>query len=504
MCVRSLILYLGYLGHISNPSTPGVMLHPDRLPSYPPQLSQPPTVEEFAASTLWWEHDNVVSHILTTRLTPSVLSILPFDDDNNGMNPRTARTVYELLRRLYSVHDHTSSSALYTELCNLQCGNRVQEYVTKWRGGITQLRAAQFVISYRIVIEQFLDRLPTSVPYQILQFRIMETIDTISVDDVATFIRISDDVLNIDNVYHRAPPTTRPSPRVPTSTSTTTPSSTAQAPSTKPPCSSLICTNSNCGAIGHLIDTCFKVGGGLEGKREQYMVSKGRVQAHLAHLADILDGNSEDDPGLPPGTSDPVEQNPPFELDVDIPTLAALSITPSTIPTPVDTQINEDFVFEDYFLSPHVRCSYALSTLSSLLDPTLLSTPVSFAASTPFPYNSLLDSGCTNHIFHDKSLFWTYNSALATLVKTANCGFLKTFGRGSVHFRVQSGGRSGTFILNDCLDAPDAPINLLSVGALQEKGVTFTFSPGTTSISFPPPASRPETPAFSFFIACLS
>ena len=36
------------------------------------------------------------------------------------------------------------------------------------------------------------------------------------------------------------------------------------------------------------------------------------------------------------------------------------------------------------------------------------------------------------------------------------------------------------------------------MGALQEKGVTFIFSLGTTSISFPSPSSHPDVPAFSF------
>ena len=76
---------------------------------------------------------------MISRLTATVLSILPFDDDDNSIAPRTSRTVYDLLRKLYSVHDHTSSSALYSELCNLQCSGRVMEYVTKWRTGITQL-----------------------------------------------------------------------------------------------------------------------------------------------------------------------------------------------------------------------------------------------------------------------------------------------------------------------------------------------------------------------------
>ena len=59
------------------------------------------------------------------------------------------------------------------------------------------------------------------------------------------------------------------------------------------------------------------------------------------------------------------------------------------------------------------------------------SSPMAFATSL-FPFNLLFDSGCNNHIFRDRSVFWTYDIILATPVKTANCGFLNTLAQGSV------------------------------------------------------------------------
>ena len=78
--VRSLILYLGYVGHITSPHGTGVTPYPDRVPSYPPILSGLPSAAELALSRTWWEGDHIVSHILTSCLTTSVLAILPFDD----------------------------------------------------------------------------------------------------------------------------------------------------------------------------------------------------------------------------------------------------------------------------------------------------------------------------------------------------------------------------------------------------------------------------------------
>ena len=449
----------------------------------------------------------MVSHILTSRLTTSVLSILPFDDDDEHIDPRTARTIYELLRQLYSVHDHTSSSALYSELCNLQCGGRVLDYVTKWRAGISQLRAARFVISFRIVIERFLDRLPTSVPYDILRFRTMETINSVVVDDVTAFIKLTDEVLKIDNSYrrtsHNRPISNRPSnnttmPRVTPSqtsiSSTTIPTKTSSQPSR----SSLVCSNTNCGATGHTIETCFKVGGGLEGKRDQYLASRNRVQAHLAHLTDVLDSNPVDDPD-PPSTSDssgsPTSDDPIIVVESGIAALSVTQPVASTNHVVVDTfDVNDDLYFEHYTLGDR-KATFAFSTISTLPNLESSSSPLALISST-FPFNSLLDSGCTNHIFRDKAVFWTYDPALATPVKTVNCGFLNTLARGIVRFRVKSGDRSAVFILRDCLHAPDAPINLISVGAMAEKGGVLTFGPGSTSVTFPTPLT--SSPEFTF------
>ena len=518
--VRSLILYLGYAGHITNPATVLGVLRPDRVPSYPPTLSTIPSSAELATSRIWWQEDHVVSHILTSRLTPSILSTLPFDDDEL-LEPRTARTIYELLRQLYSVHDHASGSALYSELCNLQCGGRILNYVAKWRAGINQLRTAKFIISFRIIIERFLDRLPTSVPYDILRFRTMETIDNIPVDDVTAFIKLTDEVLKIDNTYRRKSqprvlpnnepdiidePETALSPVASLSVvnppviikltarrklnpksfrKSTTPSSpavTTAKTSSQPRglCSSLICTN--CGTIGHTVDKCFETGGGLEGKREQYLASRNRAQAHLAHLTNIIDGNLADE-------SDP----PPISLDASVSHGPDVIVEPETCSSAIATL---SITLSDSFALSALPTYAMMPDLQSSSTPIALATS-SFPSTSSFPCNSLLDSGCTTHIFRDHNAFWTYDTTLATPVETANCGILNTLARGSVRFRITSGDRSCVVNLKNCLHAPDAPINLISIGSMTEKGAVFTFAPGLTSISLPT-SQRQSLPNFSF------
>ena len=502
--VRALIQHLGYTGHISNPPASGVAPRPEHIPTFPPVLSADPTVSELAAYKQWWECDNVVTHVLLARLHSIVRAILPSDDDDDTTAPRTSRMVYTVLRKTYSVHGHASGSALYTELRNLLCGSRVQEYVTKWRGGVSQLRSARHHFSVRDVIEAFLDKLPTSIPYQILRFKYMDQIDSVSVTDIEMFFKITDEVLDIDSLHKRTnvhstssqrPPLSRPTapapstlPSMPTSLST---SAVATTTASRPARSSLVC--SNCHVIGHTVDRCFRSGGGLEGKRDEYLASVGRAQAHLAQLMEVIECNEVAADTVPPDI--PVQPDPDVIVEsAPTPAFSALSLTPTVVS---DAVVNEDLYFEAYScLSLEFAGVFsAISTVDlSLGSHPSLVLPVALSAG--FPYNSVLDSGCTHHIFRERDIFWTYDPSQATQVKTANCGFLPTLARGSVRFRVTSGTRTVVFILKDCLHAPDAPINLISVGALTEKGATLTFAPNQTTISFPP--SHPLLPDFSF------
>ena len=506
--VRALIQHLGYTGHISNPSPLGINPRPDRIPTYPPVLPDNPTGDEFSLYKLWWECDNVVTHILLSRLHPSVRAILPSDDDDDTAVPRTSRTVYSILRKSYSVHGHTSGSALLAELRGLHCGSRIIEYVTKWRAGITQLRSARHPFSMRDIIEAFLDRLPTTVPYQILRFKYMDRIDAIAIDDISIFFKITDEVMDIDSMHKRLNPNAsssqRHTPTVPRSTHTlpNVPSSSSSTPqptpsslpsSMRPPRSSLICSNTNCRGTGHTVDKCFKPGGGLEGKRDEYLANLGRAQAHLAQLTDILESNLVFEETLPSDTVVPPEPDVLIE-PTSTPPFSALSLAPVLPTTTSSTSVNEDFYFEAYSVF-HPQLSFAFPAVDNSVELPTSVLPSAFAASA-LPFNSLLDSGCTHHIFRDRALFWEYDTTQAVPVKTANCGFLSTLARGTVRFRVTSGGRSVVFILKDCLHAPEAPINLISVGALNEKGAIFTFGPDRTTISFP--ATHPLLPNFSF------
>ena len=117
-------------------------------------------------------------------------------------------------------------------------------------------------------------------------------------------------------------------------------------------------------------------------------------------------------------------------------------------------------------------------------------------ATLPEQFNTALNSACTNHIIRDQNLFHSYDESGAVPVKTANCGFLTTLAVGNVKFCIIIGGKTITWTLKNCLHAPDVPINLISVGALQEHHMSVTFSFQKMIIAFL--SSHPQLGGLSF------
>ena len=111
-------------------------------------------------------------------------------------------------------------------------------------------------------------------------------------------------------------------------------------------------------------------------------------------------------------------------------------------------------------------------------------------------FNTLLDSGCTRHVVRDRALFHDYAEESIS-VGTATCGSLDALGSGDVKFRYPFGDRYVIFTLRGCLYAPMAPMNLLSVGALVERGMSCLFSlGGITKVFFPD--QHPKLPGLAF------
>ena len=188
---------------------------------------------------------------------------------------------------------------------------------------------------------------------------------------------------------------------------------------------------------------------------------------------------------LPPSPVDPAPASPSLDNphlpdnDFILPPIANFCVTPFSLES-------EDR--GDLYNRSDNKFSSSFAFTSTVLHTALLSLVDS--------YNALLDSGCTHHIVRDRTLFLNYRAEPIS-VGTANCGSLDALGCGDVEFRHPFGDRSIIFTLRGCLYAPSAPINLLSVGALVERGMSCLFSPGgITKVSFP--NTHPSFPGLTF------
>ena len=97
----------------------------------------------------------------------------------------------------------------------------------------------------------------------------------------------------------------------------------------------------------------------------------------------------------------------------------------------------------------------------------------------------LLDSGATSHLIRDCLAFWTYDTSRASTVRTANHGTLPTLARGDCVVLLRCGTETVKVRLHDCLHAPNAVTNLLSVGRLANKGFCRTFESSRVVITTP-------------------
>lgn len=89
---------------------------------------------------------------------------------------------------------------------------------------------------------------------------------------------------------------------------------------------------------------------------------------------------------------------------------------------------------------------------------------------TPGLFTTILDSGATSHLIKDRGYFIDFVKEDCPPVKTANQGMLRTSGCGSCVVEIALGKDTYCLILKECLHAPGALLNLLSVGHMLNHG----------------------------------
>ena len=83
----------------------------------------------------------------------------------------------------------------------------------------------------------------------------------------------------------------------------------------------------------------------------------------------------------------------------------------------------------------------------------------------------LIDSGCTNHMTYDKTLFKDLKSTNVSKVTIGNGGYISAKGKGTIVISTCSSIK----LISDVLYVANIDQNLLSVGQLIKKGFKVSF-----------------------------
>ena len=94
--------------------------------------------------------------------------------------------------------------------------------------------------------------------------------------------------------------------------------------------------------------------------------------------------------------------------------------------------------------------------------------------------NWILDSGATSHICSNRALFSTIEPYTVPL-RWGTASQIQTTGKGTIKIKFDS--TQQTVKITDCLYVPEIGVNLLSIGALDSKGLKAEFGSGSVQIS---------------------
>ena len=408
--VQALIRANGLIGHILDPSAYVDPSRPDLAPTPLPVLSMSSTPPEIEASNRWWAEDNIVQHILLSRLGTTARGLLP----SSSTATRTALSIYQILTKQYGTCNFADCTELLHSLHNSTCvAGRVPDFVSKWRVGLSKLQSAHFGYNIKICIALFVCGLPSVPAFNTLRADLPRRIAAIDRDDdYGAFVGLTDTVLELDTIFRpsaplqpsrppRPPPPSLSSPAPPVPTPSTLPSSDSASRTSQKGLSCGNCKSRGLRGTGHTDGTCFQPGGGMEGRREEYMANKVRVHAMFAEY--LENAFTIPDEAQPPDiiSSTPTSPIIPPLSDSDyfLPPIANLCVT--SFPTNSDDR-------GDLYIQCDPKFPFHVAFTSTILQPTAL---LSMAGS----YNALLDSGCTHHIIRDRSLFHDYCQSLFPL-----------------------------------------------------------------------------------------
>ncbi|KAG2108534.1 hypothetical protein DEU56DRAFT_750098 [Suillus clintonianus] len=398
-----------------------------------------PTAAELVLMKDWIKEDAQAKAIIGRRLSPVVQSILG--------EKLTARQQWELLTKRFARLDVTSQYELRSQLFSerLKDPDDAPRYLGVFENG--RRRFAEMGVTFMdgesiFMLLSGLPETPQWVVFRSLAMAKMSSVSTTSSTTTApatlTFEDIATSFTEEANRQHgKLRMNARPGSEyanaatIPQNSNERRVNTSTGVRIHKNNPKGVACENTACSGLPrslmHDLNHCMQAGGGMEGK------------APWAQWGDRAGGKRKD--------------------------VAAVSVEPKSSATSSTTETSALAASET--ATHHHEWSCALI---KAVEEESLPREEDLACIAKQVLSTILDSGTTSTLITDRSLFWTYSTSDKVTVKTANHGRLATSGRGDCVVELTIGGRTQCLRLSECLHAPGAMINLLSVGRMISKG----------------------------------
>ena len=425
--------------HISTATDPLDLLG---LASYlpVPVVASAPTVAETTAMRMWLIDSSKAKTILLCCLTPGVSLLIPRTTNV------TARAIWAILRDHFHRSDISSQYVIRQQIQALRMKDSLDRgnYVGQHISYHDRLIGMGATYSNEEAVFHLLSGLPASPIWQQFRSQLEQRMhDTFSATVVSSTIgggapvpaMLSAGALTFEDCVARI--TAEATCHVNKQSMISGPGSDAAVLHTAPSsCSNpitglhrhknnpegIFCLTPGCGKGDHDQAHCYSKGGGMEGQAPWKRWKKGEITAAAT-------------------------------IPLSVP-------APSTISSAVPGSPRAEAATITFFGDLSCASTIELPDVSSLL---------------PIIFSTILDSGTMSTLIKDQAYFWSYSTENVVTVRTSNHGTLPTYGCGDCVALLTINGQKHRVCLSNCLHAPSATINLLSVGQMLSKGWECNF-----------------------------
>ncbi|KAG6867686.1 hypothetical protein C0993_012428 [Termitomyces sp. T159_Od127] len=173
--VLVLIDQMGLNGHICPLLPPGSPFDPTCKVAMAPPLPPHCTQAESRAYELFWQYDNIVTYILSGRLSAEIFNSLPPACGGPHNFPiQTARNLMDFLQKRYSIGSVASVQKVKDAVFNLVCVlSAIPIYIQPWCIAVNKLHKTPWDFTPFEKIQRFMDSVPNHKVFDIIREEIL-------------------------------------------------------------------------------------------------------------------------------------------------------------------------------------------------------------------------------------------------------------------------------------------------------------------------------------------